>query len=169
MTTDRQGMIGLGELKNITEVRADFRSNECNFSETWTIINQEKDSWTQSKDIHIVEGENIEIPVNFDDSKPLLPTEASLAMFQGDNVLTNLFKRIKLAKVPCGKYHMLSLEGLEAGSYKLCTKMCANEFQEIEITVHKGEYWEGTFILKKNCMFQSSAQKNMVRIDEVTH
>jgi len=45
------------------------------------IINQEKDSWTQSNEIHIIEGEKVEFPVNFDNSKPLLTSEASLAMF----------------------------------------------------------------------------------------
>ena len=32
------------------------------------IINSEKDSWTQATDVHIIEGENVELPVNFDDS-----------------------------------------------------------------------------------------------------
>ena len=128
LTTDKQGVVGLGQLKNITRIIAEFKNSSCSFSETWMIVNSELDSWTQPTDIHIIEGETIEIPTNFDDSKPLLPSEASLAMYSGDNVLTNMFKRIKLTKVPCGKYHMLTLEGLEAGTYKLCTKMCANEF-----------------------------------------
>jgi len=55
------------------------------------------------------------------------------------------------------------------GNYTLTTRMCANEFQTIKITVHRGQYWEGNFILKKSEMFQSSAQKNMIRIDEVKH
>ena len=131
------------------------------------IVNQEKDSWTQHTDIHIVEGETIEFPVNFDDSKPLLESEVSLAMYRDGNVLQNLFKRIQLTKH--SHYHMLSLVGLEVGDYTLITKFCANEFQSISITVHKGQYWEGNFILKKNCIFQSYAQKQMIRIDEVKH
>lgn len=45
--------------------------------------------------------------------------------------------------------------------------MCANQHQRISIIVHKGQNWEGNFILKKNQMFQSAAQKNVLRIEGV--
>ena len=78
-------------------------------------------------------------------------------MKRDDKILENLFNRIKLVKAECGLYHLLKLDGLEVGEYTLNLFMCANQDQEIKITVHKGEYWEGNFILKKNCIFQSSA------------
>ena len=135
-TTDKQGRVGLGQLKDICRISANCRVNSDYLSENWMIVNQEKDSWTQHTDIHIVEGETVEFPVNFDDSKPLLEREVSLAMYRDGNVLQNLFKRIQLTKH--SHYHMLSLVGLEVGEYTLITKFCANEFQNISITVHKG-------------------------------
>jgi hypothetical protein len=115
------------------------------------------DTWTQSEDIHIIQGENVEIPVNFDDSKELQRYQASLKMAKEGNILKNFFDRIKLVKAACGMYHVLNLVGLEVGEYRLCLKMSAGQRQTINITVHKGTYWEGNFILKKSCLLESSA------------
>ena len=49
-------------------------------------------------------------------------------MYRNGNVLKNMYKSIELKKVPCGLYHMLKVEALEVGEYKLTTRMCANEF-----------------------------------------
>jgi hypothetical protein len=73
------------------------------------------------------------------------------------NVLKNLFDRITLTKAACGMYHILNLAGLEVGEYTLNLKITAGQKQKIQITVHKGTYWEGNFILKKSCLFESSA------------
>ena len=59
-------------------------------------------------------------------------------------------KRIHLQKDPSGHYHLLKLDGLEAGNYKLKTRFCSNELQNISIQVHKGTYWKDNFILKKH-------------------
>ena len=106
-------MVGLGVLKDITRVSASLKNNNETVSEVWMIVNQEKDSWTQATDIHIIEGENLEFPVNFDDSKEILPSEISLVMSRDNNVLQNLFSRIKIDKATCGKYSLLSITGLE--------------------------------------------------------
>jgi len=78
-----------------------------------------------------------------------------------------MFDRIKLTKAQCGLYHLLHLEGLEVGEYCLNLRICAGQMQTFEITVHRGTYWEEKFILKKNCLFESSAQKNAIRLEEV--
>ena len=39
--------------------------------------------------------------------------------------------------------------------------------EKIHITVHKGQYWENNFILKKNEIFLSSAKKNSLKINKV--
>ena len=69
---------------------------------------------------------NIELPINFNDSKALLVHEASLVMKRDDKILENLFSRIKLVKAECGLYHLLKLDGLEVGEYTLKLFMCAN-------------------------------------------
>jgi hypothetical protein len=38
-------------------------------------------------------------------------------------------------------YHILQLEGLEAGEYELGTNLETKELQSIRIKVHKGTYW----------------------------
>lgn len=54
-------------------------------------------------------------------------------------------------------YHLLKLEGLEVGEYTLKLNTCVGQENCIYITVHKGEYWEGNFIAKNNCIMQSTA------------
>ena len=163
LTADKHGRVGLGPLDDVERVTARF----SDFEETWTISGSHVDTWTQADDIHIIEGENIEIPVNYDDSKPLQRHQASLRMTREGTILKNMFDRIKLTKAQCGLYHLLHLEGLEVGEYCLNLRICAGQMQTFEITVHRGTYWEEKFILKKNCLFESSAQKNAIRLEEV--
>jgi hypothetical protein len=76
-----------------------------------------------------------------------------------------MFSRIKLVKSLCGNYHYLRLEGLEAGDYKLKYNFDpANPDMQIDITVHKGEYWQGSFILKNNQLLSSSSQKEVLEL-----
>jgi hypothetical protein len=141
LKTDKLGKVGLGNLKDITSISANIKNGGKDINETWTILNQNKDSWTSATDFHIIEGESIELPVNFDDSKKLSPSEVSLGHYRNSNIIQNLFNRIELTKASCGHYHILKLEGLEEGEYKLETKFCSNEYRRINITVHKGTYW----------------------------
>ena len=157
LKTDKEGKVGLGSLKDIKNITANCTNGGQSINEKWTILNQNKDTWTGASDIHIIEGESISLPVNFDDSKGLLPSEVSLGHYRNSNIIQDMFSRVVLTKAPCSHYHMLSLEGLEEGEYVLETKFNANEFRKIDITVHRGTYWEEKFILKRNQMFSSSA------------
>ena len=40
-------------------------------------------------------------------------------MTRNGNILKNLFAKIQLIKAHCGLYHIIKLEGLEAGEYQL--------------------------------------------------
>ena len=63
-------------------------------------------------------------------------------MKKNGKILKNMFSRIKLIKSDCQQYHYLRLECLEAGDYELKYNFdLANLEENIEITVHKGEYW----------------------------
>ena len=62
---------------------------------------------------------------------------------------------------------MIKLSGLEHGNYELELNTSPQQRESISITVHRGEYWENNFILKKNEIFLSSAKKDSLRIDEV--
>jgi prolyl oligopeptidase PreP (S9A serine peptidase family) len=138
LITDQDGKIGIGPLKDITRVTAKCRNSNLDVEETWTIINQAKDSWTQSTDIHIIKGEDIEIPVNYDQSKPKLRSEVTLAHYLDGKLISNLFERVELESAGGGHYSLLKLAKLDVGEYRLQTKFCANEFQKITITVHQG-------------------------------
>ena len=88
-------------------------------------------------------------------------------MTRNNNILKNLFDKIQLVEAPCGLYHILNLDALEAGEYHLRLQIVAGQRQSINITVHKGTQWEGNFILKQNCLIESSAQKDAIRLEEV--
>lgn len=92
LMSDKNGKVGLGTLKDINNIAVTLIGGGRSYK--WHIINQEKDSWTQQTEIHLVEGECFEIPVNYDDSEPLNETHASLVLYRNTTVIQNMFKRI---------------------------------------------------------------------------
>lgn len=127
METDRDGKVKLGELKDVAYVSAAARVGDDSIKDSWFVAKQEADQWTQSDDIHIIEGENIEIPINFDDSKPLGVYEASLLMSRDKQILENLFTRIQIVKAESGMYHLLKIQDLEVGDYVLKLNTWVNQ------------------------------------------
>ena len=79
--------------------------------------------------MHFVEGERIEIPINFDDSRPLQPQyrEVSLVMKRNGSLLHNCFDKIKIEKSKSEKYYFLVLENLDNGVYYLDYNFWANQ------------------------------------------
>ena len=63
---DKNGRVGLGELKDIEFVSAQIDA-QYNIQETWYINQVDGDQWTIPEEMNIIEGESIEIPVNFED------------------------------------------------------------------------------------------------------
>ena len=47
--------------------------------------------WTQMDNIQMIEGENFELPISYDDSQPLERYQVSLKMSRDGNILKNLF------------------------------------------------------------------------------
>ena len=64
-------------------------------------------------------------------------------MKRSGEILHNCFDKIKIEKLGSGKYFFLVLENLENGVYNLRYNFCANQKQNIKITVIKGEIWKG--------------------------
>jgi hypothetical protein len=64
LTTNSKGKVCLGSLENVKQVTARFYDVSV-VSDTWQIQHKSLDSWTYSDEIHILEGENVEIPVSF--------------------------------------------------------------------------------------------------------
>ena len=62
LNLDKQGKVCLGTLKDIISVKARYNTT----SEYWKIDSNDIDTWTQSSEMHIIEGETIEIPVNIE-------------------------------------------------------------------------------------------------------
>jgi len=75
------------------------------------------DKWTQPSDIHIIEGEDIELPINFPKGETLKCHQAGLKMMRDNKLIKNLFSRIQITEKP--NYQVLSLKGLESGNYDL--------------------------------------------------
>ena len=112
----------------------------------------------QPEEYHIVEGETIQLPTNL--KGEFEKHQASLLMSKNGIILKNMFSRIKVID------GQINLESLEAAEYQLRIKD-AKKPQVIKITVHKGTYWQGQFILKKNCLLESSASKKILQISKV--
>jgi len=84
----KDGVLKLGKLKNIYKI-------EVNGHGSFQILHDEM-LWNQNDDIHIIHGESVEIPINFDPSGDLKPYHVSLKMHDQDSVLRNMFSSIKL-------------------------------------------------------------------------
>jgi hypothetical protein len=84
LITDEDGKANIGQLNNINSVGIDAKDEKSannngnyrnendgefkfSYSENFKPICEERDEWTISEDMHFVEGERIEIPINFDD------------------------------------------------------------------------------------------------------
>lgn len=78
MTTDKQGKVLLGHLNDVKYIQA--VANGKNTSECWNVDSITLNKWTQPLEYHIIEGESIQFPVNFDSSKELESHQASLVM-----------------------------------------------------------------------------------------
>ena len=65
MTLDKMGRVKLGPLEGVLKVRATCKSTDVGFKHSWKIIN-ETDQWTESTEINIIQGEDLEIPINYE-------------------------------------------------------------------------------------------------------
>lgn len=118
----------------------------------------EKDQWTQPDEINIIHGEQVEIPINKEGATDSLSQfQLSLHKFGDQNILENLTKAIKIEQSNLGTYNQIVLTDLEVGCYKLKLNMTASQQKLITINVRQGSYWEGSFILERNCLREYTA------------
>jgi hypothetical protein len=108
------------------------------------------DKWSSPLEIDIIEGEIVQLPVNYLDDAPLKKHQASLLQYHENNYLHDLFNRIEISKSQSGTYKIITLKGLEPGDYQLKLNLHCADQKTYQITVHRGTYWQGNFILKKN-------------------
>lgn len=80
-----------------------------------------------------------------------------------------LSDKFKIVESPGKLYHLLQLHHLDVGSYELSLRDVVNQSQTVHIEVHKGKYWSESseYIIKKNCLLTSSAQKNSLRFEQI--
>ena len=89
-------------------------------------------------------------------------------MKRDQKLIKNMFQRIKFVlSEKRGQYQILKLEGLENGEYTLKLKLSASQLKTIDIVVHKGQYWEGNYILKRNCLIENYTYKNAIRLETI--
>jgi hypothetical protein len=142
-----------------------------NISERWLIDADGQHVWTDVEELHIIEGDTIDLPVSLQSDK----LERNLASFirrVDDKIVESLFERVKLLPAPGKLYHLVRLEALEQGEYDLNLRLAPGSKKKLKITVHKGQYWKqsGTsreFILKNNCLLSSATNEDGVRIESV--
>lgn len=169
LTTDQEGKVGLGKLALVTDVSATYRDEHLHGarSEAWSIKTLNIDQWTPADDYHITQGEgNVSIPIN---QGSLAKHEVSLKKMIDGKVLGNLYDQIKIVPQPSGKYFELQLENLDVGEYVLKLRLTYQDPVTINIQVHKGTYWQDKkFILKDTSLFESSTQKQNLRLETIT-
>ena len=158
MTLDKQGKVKLGPLKNVESVQSCLVNSNGGEErhEVWMINQEKEDKWTLPDSIHIIQGESVEVPINWNHQLDIKPHQASLLMSREGVILNNMFMRIKLIDSAGKAYKLIRLDGLEVGDYELHLRLNVGQHQNIKITVHRGTYWQGNFILKRNCLYESS-------------
>lgn len=66
MYLDAEGKVQLGELKGASKVKATMRTDSADVSERWSIDADGHHVWTQNEELHIVEGDTIELPISLE-------------------------------------------------------------------------------------------------------
>ena len=97
--------------------------------EVWMINHEKEDKWTLPEEIHIIQGESIEVPINWNHESDIKPHQASLLMSRDGNILNNMFKRIRVIESAGKIYKLIRLDGLEVGEYELHLRLNANQHQ----------------------------------------
>ena len=143
MQTDNEGKIFLGELKNITKIRAAIQGYIKSLPKEWSIENCNKINYPSV--LNIIEGDSVKLPYF---GKELNKSKIAFVRVLNDNknnresVLSNEIAQLKISK------NMLEIDNLKKGIYKLTLK---EEGIKLKIIVHNGKYWKKTdLIVAKN-------------------
>ena len=132
LTTDSQGRIQLGVLKQINAFTATVTL--YNLNKTF-FLNNFTENLTYPCSVDAIENEDIEFPVLFNKKKR---TTVSLIRLAEDIILEDLFEKVEFVKNENKEYNLIILKGLIDGQYLLNIK---DVRKVIQITVHKGQPW----------------------------
>ena len=156
----------LGELDGYRQIICD--------GQRWNINQEGQQSWSKTEDLNLVENESIELPIylpkGLTPEKAILQGQISCIRHRNNQITESMVnsERMQIVEAPGKMYHVLKLNQLEVGTYKLRLYEGLNK-ETITIEVHKGTYWSANdqFIIKKNCLLTSSAKKSGLRIESV--
>ncbi|CAI2378280.1 unnamed protein product [Moneuplotes crassus] len=163
LNTDKDGKIKLGPLKDITYVSTDFNGPNGSCSNSFNILNySEKVVLPRTRNILV--DERIDFP--FICSRDFSEDTVTLVRKSREGrTIENCFNKISYSKKDGYQYGEISISGLERGHYELAFT-ATGDF--IEITVHKGVYWENdSFILKDHSLVERRETENIIRISDI--
>lgn len=168
LKTDRDGIVELGTLKNITHFVATPRSSRIirSHQKTWVLPKQTYLNYPEGNTLTILNTESVKLPFKHSSAKP---TNLSLWQLSGGKFIENLFGKVKFIKNERNQWgvNFIEISGLNEGSYVLWLK---KEDIRINIQVHKGGYWNQTyeFLIKERAMIERSRQRiDCLRIDSI--
>lgn len=160
-TTDEEGKINIGQCHDIVKIATNFQGTTGYCSSEWKIP-QKVETWTYPKSINVLEDEPIEIPFP---ATSLTEDNFSLIRYNSDGkVIENLFSKASFEEDKEFNTSQAVINDLQFGHYKL-------ELKEIgviiDLTVHKGVYWEtDNFILKEHMIVEKRDRTNFIKISK---
>eukprot|EP00347_Sterkiella_histriomuscorum_P021579 403333486 len=166
LKTDKNGIIQLGKLRNITCITATPRQSRIITSnqKVWNL--PEKSLINYPETLNILDSEIIKLPFKHKEIKStnlsFIKVIASRGLF-----VENCIDKVKLIANKDNHYgfNYIQVQGLQDGQYKLNFK---KEEVTVVINVHQGKIWNQNFILKENQMIERKRQiMDALRIDKV--
>lgn len=160
-TTNEQGLIKVGKLKDVIEITATLSQSagKSNISRTWKI--PARNVMQYPKFIDVLEDEVIELPVARECANEML----FLRGVDKELTLYNVSDKVKVTSDKNLLYSVATIRDLKMGIYLLT----GLENERIRIRVHKGSYWPENprYILKKYSLLENSEKQGFIKIKSV--
>ena len=159
--TDEEGKVNIGQCIDIIKVSTNFQGTQGYWSSEWKLP-QKVETCCYPSTINVLEDEPIEIPFP---CTSLTQDNFSLVRYNSDGkVIENLYSKATFEEDKEFNTSLVVINDLQFGHYKV-------ELKEIgviiDLTVHKGVYWEtDNFILKEHMIVEKRDRTNFIRISK---
>lgn len=160
LTTDDEGIIDLGHLNGIKEVRSQIYLTTSPIYGNWQLTSSPQMNTFPEK-IEILEDEEIELPfvTAMEGSKFSEDTFSFIRVTFNNKHIENCFDKAKFNPEKNSILGIVKISNLEQGYYIISFKQSNIS---IHLTVHAGTYWKDeSFILKKNFLLEFKANKKI--------
>ena len=166
LETDTEGIIRLGDLRDVRKVKTKVDIDSHTIQREWTLGDQNTYMYPDSVDI--INHEPLQFPVDFNLQLDPLTTNL-ISLSSHDTPIDSHFSCLGITQVEEGlRYSKLTINGLDEGKYVLFFPM-GKDTKYINIEAHNGVYWseaEG-YILKKYSLIESMQRHKIIKIGKI--